>query len=98
MRAGDADHLPTLRPSDQNATVTAGAPLDDRWAMIELILTVCALTAPGQCDEQRLQFASEESLMQCMMQAPPYIAQWADQHPATRITRWRCAFPGDEKI
>ena len=39
--------------------------------MIELILTVCALNAPSQCDEQRLQFAAEESLMQCMMQAPP---------------------------
>jgi hypothetical protein len=75
-----------------------GAPLYDRWAMIELILTVCALTAAGQCDEQRLQFAAEESLMQCMMQAPPYIAQWTDQHPATRVTRWRCAFPGDQKI
>ncbi|HEY6520668.1 MAG TPA: hypothetical protein VIZ19_15020 [Roseiarcus sp.] len=66
--------------------------------MIELILTVCALTAPGQCDEQRLQFASGESLMQCMMQAPPYIAQWAEDHPAQHVTRWRCAFPGDEKI
>ena len=51
--------------------------------MIELILTVCALNAPSQCDEQRLQFVSQESLMQCMMQAPPYIAQWSDQHPAT---------------
>jgi hypothetical protein len=66
--------------------------------MIELILTVCALSAPGLCDEQRLQFAAEESLMQCMMQAPPYIAQWVDQHPARRVTKWRCAFPGDEKI
>jgi hypothetical protein len=33
-----------------------------------------------------------------MMQAPPYIAQWADEHPGARVTRWRCAFPGDEKI
>jgi hypothetical protein len=76
------------------------APLEDGWTMIELILTVCALNAPGQCNELRLQFAAEESLMQCMMQAPPYIAQWSDQHPATRVTRWRCAFPGEggEKI
>jgi hypothetical protein len=66
--------------------------------MIVLILTVCALNAASQCDEQRLQFSSQESLMQCMMQAPPYIAQWSDQHPGTRVTRWRCAFPGDEKI
>ena len=35
--------------------------------MIELILTVCALNAPSQSDEQRLQFASAELLMQCMI-------------------------------
>ena len=54
-----------LRSPDQNATVAAmegaEAPLEDRWAMIELILTVCALNAPSQCDEQRLQFASQKS-------------------------------------
>jgi hypothetical protein len=67
--------------------------------MIELILTVCALNAPSRCDEQRLQFVSQESIMQCMMQAPPYIAQWSDEHPATRVVKWRCAYPGsDEKI
>ena len=68
--------------------------------MIELILTVCALNAPSQCDEQRLQFVSQESLMQCMMQAPPYIAQWSNDHPATRVAQWRCAYLGraDEKI
>jgi hypothetical protein len=65
--------------------------------MIELILTVCALHAPAQCDERRLQFASEESLMQCMLRAPPYIAQWSGEHPEIRVTRWRCAYPGDEK-
>ena len=53
---------------------TMQVPLEDGWAMIELILTVCALNAPSQCDEQRLQFVSQGSLMQCMMQAPPYIA------------------------
>ena len=74
--------------------------LENRLAMIELILTVCALNAPTQCDEQRLQFASQESLMQCMMQAPPYIAQWSNEHPAARVVRWRCGYPGQngEKI
>jgi hypothetical protein len=62
--------------------------------MIELILTVCALSAPDQCQEQRLQFISQESLMQCMMQAPPYVAAWSGEHPANRVTRWRCAYPG----
>jgi hypothetical protein len=63
--------------------------------MIELILTVCALNAPNLCKEQRLAFVSQDSLMQCAMEAPPYIAAWADQHPATRVTRWRCAYPGE---
>ena len=62
--------------------------------MVELILTVCALNAPDQCREQRLQFASQGSLMQCMMQAPPYVAAWSGEHPGSRVTRWRCAYPG----
>ena len=62
--------------------------------MIELILTICALNAPSQCEEQRLQFVSDGSLMQCMMQAPPYIATWSSDHPAERVARWRCAYPG----
>ena len=63
--------------------------------MIELILTVCALSAPSQCEEQRLPFVAQESLMQCMMEAPPYIAAWSDEHPSIRVTRWRCAYPGE---
>jgi hypothetical protein len=68
--------------------------------MIELILTVCALAVPARCDEAKVQFVSQESLMQCMMQAPPYIAAWADGHPSVRVASWRCAFPGaaGEKI
>ena len=64
--------------------------------MLVLILTVCSLSSPNRCDEARLQFAAEESLMQCMNSAPPYIAQWADQHPGETVTRWRCAYPGRE--
>ncbi len=68
--------------------------------MIELILTVCAITAPERCDEARIQFVSQGSLMQCMMLAPPYIAAWSENHPAARVARWRCAYPGagGEKI
>jgi hypothetical protein len=68
--------------------------------VIELILTICAFNAPSQCEEQRLQFVSQGSLMQCIMQAPPYIAAWSGQHPETRVIRWRCAYPGEagEKI
>ena len=64
--------------------------------MIELILTVCTLAAAERCGETRLQFASEETPAQCAMNAPPYIAAWSEQHPGTRVVRWRCAYPGQE--
>ena len=57
-RHAAGNFIALLRPPLQNATVDGTARLDDRKAMIELILTVCALNAPSQCDEQRLQFAS----------------------------------------
>ena len=62
--------------------------------MIELVLTVCAVTAMNSCEDKRLQFDSQESLMQCATQAPPYIAAWAQNHPGRRVTRWRCVYPG----
>ncbi len=64
--------------------------------MLVLIMTVCSLAAPDHCNEARLQFNADESLMQCMMQAQPYIAQWAGEHPTARVTRWRCAYPERE--
>jgi hypothetical protein len=66
--------------------------------MIHLILTVCALSAPADCVEQRLSFFADESLMQCMMRAQPTIAQWVEEHPQRRVARWRCAYPdsGDD--
>ena len=64
--------------------------------MLVLILTVCSLASPSHCNEARLQFTADESLTQCMMQAQPYMAQWAGEHPDARITRWRCAYPERE--
>jgi len=65
--------------------------------MIVLILTVCALNAPSQCNEKRLEFVDDgSSLMQCTMRAPLTIAQWCEQHPGVRVARWRCYFPGSE--
>lgn len=64
--------------------------------MLVLIMTVCSLSSPDSCGEARMQFSAEESLMQCMMQAPPYIAQWAGEHPGRQVTRWRCTYPERE--
>ena len=67
---------------------------EEEGIVIEIILTVCALNAPSECEEQRLPFISQESPMHCVMQAPPYLAAWAEEHPGKRVVRWRCGYPG----
>lgn len=65
--------------------------------MLVLIMTVCSMSSPDQCNEARMQFTADELIMQCMMQAEPYLAQWAEEHPNTTIARWRCAYPERER-
>ena len=62
--------------------------------MLELVLTVCALAQPTQCEDQHLQFETSVSLKQCAMAAQPYIAQWLGQHPKWVAVRWHCEVPG----
>jgi hypothetical protein len=61
--------------------------------MIEVIMTVCALANPSQCEEQHLQYAGQGSLRQCVMNAQPYLAEWINEHPKWSIVRWRCDVP-----
>ena len=75
---------------------SGGAQSNDGDAMIVLILTVCTLAEPERCSETRLQFVSEETPAECAMQAPPYIAAWSEEHPGSRVARWRCALPGQD--
>ncbi len=65
-------------------------------AFVELILTVCALAQPAECEERRLAFVDGGSLRQCLDRAPPKIAEWSLGHPGRRVVRWRCAYPGTE--
>ena len=64
--------------------------------LVELILTICTLTQPESCEEQHLSFVDVNSLMQCMTQAPPAIAEWANGHPGRKVVKWRCSYPGNE--
>ena len=48
---------------------------------IDLIVTVCAVLSPTTCEETHLVFSWSGSLQQCVMAAPPYIAQWVGEHP-----------------
>jgi hypothetical protein len=65
--------------------------------LIEIILTVCAIANPSNCEEKDLQYAWEGSIQQCMMTAQPYIAEWIGQHPAWQVTKWSCDYPGSRK-
>jgi hypothetical protein len=62
--------------------------------LIELVVTVCALTLPNQCEDQRLSFSADMSLNQCILNAQPYIAQWINEHPKWVAVRWRCKYGG----
>jgi hypothetical protein len=66
-------------------------------SLIEIILTVCAIANPNNCEEKALQFAWDGSIAQCMMAAQPYIAQWIGQHPGWMARKWTCDYPGSRK-
>ena len=65
--------------------------------LIDLVLLVCSLANPTSCQEQHLLFESQGSLRTCMLQAPPYIAQWVGEHPGVRVARWHCDWPDSER-
>jgi hypothetical protein len=64
--------------------------------LIDLIVLACSLVSPGSCREYHLLLQTSGSLQSCMIQAPPYLAQWAGAHPSYRVMRWRCAWPDQE--
>jgi hypothetical protein len=65
--------------------------------LIELVVTVCALSLPGQCEDQHFSFSADMSLNQCVMNAQPYIAQWINEHPMWVAVRWRCDYVGSRR-
>jgi hypothetical protein len=60
---------------------------------IAIVFTVCALTHPDRCQEERLAFAWHGSLRSCVMSAQPYLAQWIGEHPQWSIQRYHCEYP-----
>lgn len=61
--------------------------------LIAIVVTVCALARPDQCEEQRIEFSSQFSLRQCVMNAQPYLAQWIAEHPKWGIKSYHCEYP-----
>ena len=69
----------------------------DAMSFVDLIVLACTLALPSSCREYHVLFQTAGSLQSCMMQAQPYLAQWAGEHPAYRVVRWRCAWPDQEE-
>jgi len=63
---------------------------------IEVILTVCAIANPVNCEDKRLQFAWDGSPRQCAMMQMP-IAAWIGDHPEWIVRRWSCDVPDKRK-
>jgi hypothetical protein len=61
--------------------------------MIAIVVTVCSLAQPDQCEDQRLVYESQGSLKQCVMNAQPYIAQWIGDHPKLTVRSYHCEYP-----
>jgi hypothetical protein len=39
-----------------------------------------------------MSYLPETTLMGCMLQAQPQLAQWSEQHPNLTVSRWTCQF------
>ncbi|RVH96777.1 hypothetical protein [Sinorhizobium meliloti] len=55
---------------------------------VTLVLTVCLLSAPEKCREERLELEIQDSLTQCMFRSVMYVSNWSGQH-----RKWRCEVP-----
>lgn len=58
--------------------------------MIAIILSACLANDPHVCKDYKISVDSNLDTTQCAMYAPPYFAEWNEQHPGWQIKRWRC--------
>ncbi len=58
--------------------------------MIELVFVVCLKTMPHLCEQRSLSYLEDISMMTCMMQAQPQLAQWSESNPNLQISSWSC--------
>ena len=59
--------------------------------MISLIFTACLIENPVQCRDETI--SAEVTLWECMISSQSVLAQWAVEHPAYRITKYKCGRP-----
>lgn len=60
--------------------------------MMTIILSACLVAEPSKCKDFRIPLEVSEPMdvTRCAVQAPPYFAQWSEEHPAWQVRKWRC--------
>jgi len=58
--------------------------------MLSIILSACLVADPNQCRDFKIPLDVDMDVGQCAMAAPPYFAQWVEEHPQWQIRRWKC--------
>jgi hypothetical protein len=56
-----------------------------------VILSVCLLSSPTTCKEERVQQSDEQRPpIACLVEGQNTVAQWGVAHPQWRINKWTC--------
>jgi hypothetical protein len=58
--------------------------------VVQLVLIYCLSKDALSCVERRPVLDMTPNPMACMMAAQPLAAQYLEEHPAYKLTSWRC--------
>lgn len=58
--------------------------------VVQLVLIYCLSKDALSCVERRPPLDLDPSPMACMMAAQPIAAQYLEEHPAYKLSAWRC--------
>jgi hypothetical protein len=66
---------------------------------MEIVLTVCLLSQPANCKDERIYGVVQTSdAFRCALESVQYMAQWMNDHPGYQVVKWRCAPPTDQAL
>lgn len=66
--------------------------------MFAVVLSVCLANDPSVCRDYKLPVTIPVTPLRCSIDAPPYFARWAAEHPMWQIKRWRCVPASQDDI
>ena len=58
--------------------------------MIAIIVSACLVGDPGSCKNYKIPLDESIDANSCIINAPPHLARWAEQHPGLIISKFEC--------